>query len=204
MIRFNSSGTRCLAAAGLALLVLGCTTGKEETPPSEQTGTSEGVALGSDSVAGLSWTVHNRWKKGEDQPMRVATYVVPASEGDLEDAECAVYYFGPDQGGGVEANIQRWIGQFEQPDGGASENAAKVSTWNTNGVEITSMDLEGTYTGGGPAMGMQEPQADYRMLAAIADGPEGLVFFKLVGPKRTVVEAAPEFQFVVASVEKTD
>ena len=52
--------------------------------------------------------------------MRVAQYKLPKAEGDAEDASLVVYYFGPAQGGSVDANIDRWISQIEQPRSGSS------------------------------------------------------------------------------------
>ena len=46
------------------------------------------------------------------KPMRTANYTIPAAAGDARDGEMAVYYFGPGQGGGCEANVRRWLGQF--------------------------------------------------------------------------------------------
>ena len=49
--------------------------------------------------------------------MRAATYSVPGPEG-REAAEIVVFYFGPGQGGPVQANIERWQSQFKPaPDG---------------------------------------------------------------------------------------
>src|SRR6187549_732359 len=47
---------------------------------------------------------------------RKAQYRLPHASGDSEDAALVVYYFGG-QGGSVQANLERWAAQFEQPDG---------------------------------------------------------------------------------------
>ena len=44
--------------------------------------------------------------------MRLATYVIPAAEGDKDKGELAISTFGRD-GGGVAANLERWVGQFD-------------------------------------------------------------------------------------------
>src|SRR5205807_2155263 len=115
-----------------------------------------------------------------------ATYLIPAADGDSEDGECAVFFFGPGQGGGVEANIKRWIGQFEQPDGRPSDQLAKQKQETINGLSVTTIDLTGTYLGGGPTMGQSGKKAGYRLLGAIVEGPQGAIFFKLTGPTKTV------------------
>ena len=72
-----------------------------------------GVAgLYAESSAGLKWTAPAGWSNQGSRPMRAATYTVPATSGDHDPGECAVYFFGAGQGGGVEANIARWKGQF--------------------------------------------------------------------------------------------
>jgi hypothetical protein len=66
------------------------------------------------AVAGVQWVMPSRWSEEHPRPMRVVTYTVPSAEGDPEPGECAVFYFGNDQGGGVDANIERWVTQFEK------------------------------------------------------------------------------------------
>jgi hypothetical protein len=135
--------------------------------------------------------------------MRAATYRVPATAGDTEDGECAVFFFGPGQGGGVEANIERWIGQFEQPDGKPSGERAKRQKETINGLAVTTIDLTGTYAGGGPMMGgAGQKKTGYRLLGAIVDGPQGAVFFKFTGPTATVAAARGEFEGLLKSLGK--
>ncbi len=77
--------------------------------------------------------------------MRVAEYVLPRAAGDTEDGELIVYFFGG-SGGSVDANIERWLGQMQQPDGRASRDVATRSTRVINGLNVTTLDLAGTYT----------------------------------------------------------
>ncbi len=56
------------------------------------------------------------WRR--EQPssgMRLAQAVVPGEAG---PGELAVFHFGAGQGGGVESNFERWLGQVEQARGG--------------------------------------------------------------------------------------
>lgn len=135
--------------------------------------------------------------------MRAATYMVPAAAGDSEGGECGVYYFGPGQGGGVDANIKRWIGQFEQPGGKPSDQAAKINKQTTGGLPVTTIDLSGTYTGaGGPTATSKSNKTGYRLLGAIVEGPQGGVFFKFTGPAKTVAANEAKFQAMVKSVHR--
>ncbi len=159
--------------------------------------------LTAESAGGIRWTAPPTWKAQGARPMRAATYSVPAAPGDKEDAECAVFYFGPGQGGGIEDNITRWIGQFEQPDGKPSRAAAKISRQPFNGVPVSLIDLTGTYmASAGPMSQTKTPKPGYRLLGAIADSPQGAVFFKLTGPLKTVVAAQPAFQNLLKSLTR--
>lgn len=60
--------------------------------------------------------------------MRLAQYKLPKAEGDTEDASLVLYFFGSNQGGSVQANLERWISQIEQPDGSSSKDKAKSET----------------------------------------------------------------------------
>ena len=155
-----------------------------------------------ESAGGLTWKAPPAWKVDAPRQMRVATYKVPAAKGDPEEAECAVFYFGQGQGGSVDDNLKRWYGQFTQPDGKSSEVAAKTKKEKMGGVEVTTVDLAGTFAGGGMMAGPSAPKPGYRLLGAIAQGPEGAVFFKLTGPTKTVDGARPAFQKLLASFTK--
>jgi hypothetical protein len=149
------------------------------------------------AAAGLAWTLPAGWSIDAPRSMRVATYVIPAAPGDAEGAECAVFYFGAGQGGGVEANLQRWIGQF-QPSTGAKRWTRKV-----DGLPVSLADVAGTYTAHGGSMSQsQGDKPGWRLLGAIAEGPQGAVFFKLAGPAKTVAAASKGFDALVASLKK--
>jgi hypothetical protein len=150
-----------------------------------------------DSVAGLKWTAPAAWKNEGSRPMRAATYRVPAVQGDSEGGECVAFFFGAGQGGSVDANIQRWIGQFQN----AGKPVQKKTTM--NGLPVTSVDITGTYTGmGGPMAASKTAKPGYRLLGAIVEGPGGSVFFKFTGPAKTVAANQKAFDQMIASVRK--
>ena len=156
--------------------------------------------LGADSGAGIHWTVPSNWKSEGERPMRLATYQVPSAAGDQEGGECAVYYFGQGQGGSVEANLARWGGQFTRNGSPAPSKTAKRTV---HGLPVTTMDVTGVYAGmGGPMMAPQAPQADYRMLAAIVENPNGNLFLKFTGPVKTVIANERKFEQLLASFQK--
>jgi hypothetical protein len=143
-----------------------------------------------DSVAGLHWTAPAGWKTGPQKPMRAATYLV-------EDAECAVYFFGQGQGGSVQANIDRWKGQFDQS---ASARTAKRVV---HGLPVTTVDVSGSYSGmSGPMGAPAAPKPGYRMLGAIIENAGGNIFLKFAGPAKTVAANQGKFEQLLGSFEK--
>jgi hypothetical protein len=156
-----------------------------------------------DTAGGLSWKAPSSWKAQPQRPMRAATYTVPKAAGDQEDGECAVFYFGPGQGGGVDANIKRWIGQFDAPGGGPADRLAKTSKITVNGLPVTRIDLSGTYKpSAGPMMQASASKPGYRLLGAIVEGPQGAVFFKFTGPAKTVAAHQSAFETLLKSVSR--
>lgn len=145
------------------------------------------------------WTVQT-----PTSPMRKAQYLLPKAKTDVEDATLVVFYFGQGEGGSVELNLERWYGQFQQPDGSSSKEKAMVSRRTASGMPVTMADVSGTYapSGMGPMMPAPEPKPGYRMLAAIVESPQGPYFFKLTGPERTVEEWHRSFERFIDRIEK--
>lgn len=146
---------------------------------------------------GIEWTTPAGWKDLGARTMRVATYGVPKTGGDPEDAECAVFYFGQGQGGGVDENIDRWIGQLEQP--GQPDRA----NFNVGEFKIHRVAVNGTYTApSGPMMQATDKKSAYRLVGAIVEGPQGSVFFKMTGPEKTTRAAEKDFDAMLKSLHK--
>jgi hypothetical protein len=158
------------------------------------------TVLFAQSVAGLKWTPPAGWKSSGATSMRAATYPVAPVPSDREGAECAVYFFGLGQGGSIQANIDRWEGQFKAP--GGKPASAKVAKINIHGLPVTTIDVSGEYSGmPGPAA-PPVSVSDYRLLGAIIEGPGGNVFIKFTGPAKTMAANQSKFQQLLASFEK--
>jgi len=126
--------------------------------------------------------------------MRKATY---QAEGAAGPAEIAVFYFGPNDGGGVEANISRWIGQFQ----GISADDAKRAKNMVGELTVHTVRIEkGTYASGMPGAASQ-PQEGWGMHAAVVETPAGAYFFKMVGPAATVSEQESAFTTLLQSLK---
>jgi len=159
------------------------------------------------NLGSFSIKVPPGWKSVETtSSMRKAQFNLPKAEGDKADAELVVFYFGQAGGGGVQANLDRWYGQFKQPDGSDTKDKAKSSKKKADGMDIIVVDVGGTYVApkqiGNPAAGSYN-EKDYRMLAAIVPAPDGDHFFKLVGPAKTVAKWQKDFDATIASIKKT-
>jgi hypothetical protein len=152
-----------------------------------------------ESAAGVRWTAPASWKAEAPRPMRAATYSIPLSAGDQGIAECVVNYFGPGQGGGVDANIERWRGQVLGADGKPA--TPKIDKRTVRGVAVTLIDASGTYTGMGGPMAAGKPVPGYRLIGAIVEGPGGSVFFKLTGPAKTIAAQQKNFEQLLASIQ---
>jgi hypothetical protein len=150
-------------------------------------------------AGGLTWEAPDPFiRRAPKSSMRAAEYGVKGAP----QAELGVFYFGPDQGGSVEANMTRWIGQFTQADG--SETKAKRSETDYNGVQVSLVEATGMFAGGMAMPGAPQPTAlpDAMLLGAIAKGPEGSVFFKLTGPRDAVEGTRTGFEGLLKSLKK--
>jgi hypothetical protein len=148
-------------------------------------------------AGGIQWTVPAKWTSGTGSSMRVATYSVPGAKSSPA-GECAVFFFGPGQGGSVSENVARWGKQF---DGAPTPQAKTVTT--AAGLRVTRAEVSGAYLApSGPMMQSSGKRPGYRLIGAIVEAPEGNVFFKLTGQAATVAAAQADFDALVASLRK--
>jgi hypothetical protein len=132
--------------------------------------------------------------------MRVAEFTLPKAASDTEDAALAIYFFGG-QGGSVEANMDRWIGQLTQPDGKPSKDVAKTSHLTSHGLDITLVDLTGTYIAEvSPGSTERFNKPGFRLRAAVVMTPGGPYYVKLTGPERTVARWDESFMTFLKSL----
>lgn len=116
-------------------------------------------------------------------PMRLGTWAIPGSGGS-EAGELVLYYFGAGQGGGVEENVKRWVGQFRGASSGESP-LVRFESGSRDNLTITRATIEGTWSA--PAMGPGAPaqpaRPEYALDALIVEGgPGGTLFFRFTGP----------------------
>jgi len=154
-------------------------------------------------VPALKYDAPKDWlSKPPSSSMRVAEFTLPKADGDSEDAALTIYFFGAGQGGNVQANIDRWIGQMTQPDGTPSAAAAKTTKLSASGINITLVDVSGTYVAEvSPGSTERFNKPGFRQRAAVIETSEGPYFVKLVGPAKTVSRWDESFITFLKSVK---
>jgi hypothetical protein len=153
-------------------------------------------------AAGLTFTTPDGWRQSPGgSPMRVAEFALPRADGDAEDAQLVVYYFGG-QGGSVEANIERWVGQMQQADGKPSTAVARKEIRTVNGLKVTLVDVDGTYVAEtAPGAGARHNKPHFRLRAGVVETPKGPYFIKLTGPEKTVTRWNRAYDQFVGSMK---
>lgn len=137
------------------------------------------------SSVGLAYELPKSWQTQQPgSSMRFVQAAIPGSDG---AGEMAGFYFGPGQGGGLEANIDRWLAQIgaTQPERRESFDAA--------GLKITWIEAKGTLQPSNMGMGPTTAQPNSILLGGVVEGPGGPWFFKATGPAATLEAARADF-----------
>lgn len=106
-------------------------------------------------------------------------------------------------GGSIEANVERWIGQFSQEDASDTEEHTKQTEKKINGMKVQIVDIQGTYAdSAGPFAGNAVQRKGYRMLGAIIETKVvGNYYFKMYGPKETIDEHEKRFMDMIETIK---
>ena len=105
-------------------------------------------------------------------------------------AEVVFFYFGEGNGGGTKANVDRWLGQFQE------KSNPKVEDTKVGKHTVTYVEVEGTYMSGMPG-GPRTPQPKTMLQGAIIESGEGNVFIKMTGPIAVVKSSKETFKKMV-------
>lgn len=185
--RLTASTGRALAA--LALTALACAVPLRA---------DEKAAAAELKVGGLTFKPSEPWKLGtEERPMSKGSFVLPAKEGSAE-LTAVFYHFGTGQGGGFQANVQRWQGMF------ASEPPIKTEEGELPFGEqkARTVTIHGTYKGSAFSP-EKEPRQGWALVAIVVPHEkEGDVYIRLVGPEKDVAAAKEHIAKLVASAAK--
>ncbi len=120
--------------------------------------------------------------------MRKGELLTPAPEGS-DPALVTFFHFGPGMGGTVQANLDRWLGQFEASP---EEKQARSATETIGITPVSFVSARGTFLSGMPG-GPTTPVPGQALLGAILQHPQGDVYVKMTGPQAVVEAAEPAF-----------
>jgi hypothetical protein len=134
----------------------------------------------------LAWKMPAGWQEAPSpNAMRLATYRTP------DGVEVSVSR----AGGATEANIQRWVGQFD--DVGREVHAEKT----VHGLHVVTVDVAGTFVGGGMSMGAPaEARPAWAMVGAVVESRNPPYFFKMTGPAAAVHAARAGFDRMIDGI----
>jgi hypothetical protein len=145
-------------------------------------------------VGDFTFTRPAKWESVQPgSSMRKAQLRVPGDK--AQPTDVIFFHFGPGDGGGTQANIDRWLMQFRD---------AKNKNVNDKTVgkrKVTYVSTEGTYSGGMPGQPSAELK-EHALLGAIAESPNGNVFIKMTGPVAAVKAAEGDFRGMVEGALK--
>lgn len=193
-------------AAGVFLFAIGCSSNNSADKSAPQNATAQShsgdsytASTNGTTVAGVTFYPDQSWTDLGPSGMRQADYMLRGVDGESDSATVNVFYFGPSSGGGVQDNLNRWIGQM---DLGGKEPTR--STFEVAGMTAYVVEAMGTYNGmmGGPMSGNATSKENYRMTGVVLEGPEGNVFFKLTGPDKTALKMTDQFMGMIRGITK--
>lgn len=148
---------------------------------------------------GLTSTTPDTWKTKPGAPasqFRLYTLLLPKGPTDEADPELQITFFGKGGGGGLDANVQRWQGMFEAPEGKKIDDVTKTDKFKVGKAEVVVVDISGTYLEKFPpfapnAKTIRRP--DYRRINVFMDSENGPFFMNLTGPAKTIERNMKDF-----------
>ena len=146
----------------------------------------------------LKSTTPANWKRQPpSNKLRMAQFVVPKVEGDKEDAELVIFFFGKGGGGSNEDNIKRWKGQFFPPEGKTMDEATKIDKFKLGkDADVVYIDMHGTFKYKFPPFdpnAKEQRKENFRRFGVIFDSDDGPFFITLTGPAKTLEKAKAGF-----------
>lgn len=149
-------------------------------------------------IDAIAVKVPERWKvEPPKSSMRKAQMVAEGAKG---PAELVVFYFGPQGAGSPQDNIDRWVGQFTNADGGPITNA-DLKELEVNGHKVSRVEVAGRYASNMAMQGQAEaPVDDQRLIAAIISTANGPYYLKFLGPNETVTAHRAAFDEMLNSI----
>ncbi|MHC4809739.1 MAG: hypothetical protein ACYTEV_05170 [Planctomycetota bacterium] len=143
------------------------------------------------SFAGLRGPKPATWQWQSPRPMRAGNWTIPGRNGG-DFAELTAFV---GIGGGVEANLTRWVGQFRSPE----MRMVEPERWELDvpglGSTAAMIQIVGEFAG---MTGTYRP--GQALLGAVLESPVGPVQLKLTGPEEVVLGVREQFEAMVAGL----
>lgn len=185
------------------LLCLGACAGDEPAPsPAAEPAPAE-TTVASDSdpsagaeldIAGIRFRLPAGWTNEQpSSPMRQGQASIPGSGG---DGQLTIFFFGPGGGGGVDANLSRWVGQMTDAEGEPAREQ-----FESGDLLVTTVRQQGTLRASTMGTFPSTDQPDYALYGAVVEGPGGPWFFKAIAPQTTMAEQADAFKQMLTEIE---
>jgi hypothetical protein len=165
--------------------------------PDKPAETAPPVTLASTKLGSLSLEIPTTWQVvPTDGQMRKAEWKLP---GDAGSVSLIAYHFGAGGAGMLEANLNRWKGQFEQDP----QDNARVAKGGTAGAEWTMLEVRGRWVAETrPGSGDFQNLPGQCMLAAVVDASAGPYYLKAVGPEATLDRWRPALRSAVQNAKR--
>ena len=153
------------------------------------------VAAGEFKVAGMTFNAPKEFVSVKPSSfMRKAQFQVGVDAG---QGEIVFFHFGGGGAGGVEANVNRWFGQFVEPKDKINAKTEKAKAGETT---VTFVTANGTFKSG-PPRGPIVEKPGYALLGAIIEAKTGSIFAKFTAPKATVEANTEAFKKMITGAK---
>jgi len=168
---------------------------KSESAPNDDVAVSEKDPFAGTSVKefdGIHFTVPGHWQDVDLTPAQLgfidARFLIPVDDDQLQLTLSSM-------GGGIDLNVQRWVGQFQLPPG----DRPNIEKFSIGPTSATWVDLRGTFhsavSGNGGA------KQDWRMLGVAIPRRNRDFYLKLTGPHESVDKVRDELRRFVQSAK---
>jgi hypothetical protein len=165
-----------------------------EGAPESAAGQPLGDSSGPVELDAITLTAPAGWQRMPPSSSFVAAeFALPRAEGDDANGRLTI----STAGGTVEANIDRWKGQFD-----AQAKQAPPEEIDVAGLKVTLVDLSGDFSDQRGPFAPAVERPGYRMIAAIVPVEGQLHFIKATGPQKTIASHADKLHEFIRTVQR--
>lgn len=192
--------------AGMARAPMVQTNGATMVPPQVDPRIDPDSQLSLVEGPGIRFALPATWEREQSaSSMRAFQFRIPSGDPAIDPGEFVVFYFGPSGGGSAEDNIRRWASQVVPPGGEDPMDVATIETTEQNGLNMSSVYVEGTYTptAMGPMAPAPDPKENQAVMGVIIEGgPEGPLYLRFTGPKEVIKGNGTSIATILSTMEK--